>query len=55
MIQISHLTKTFGNHLVWKDVSLEIPDGQTLAIIGKSGCGKSVLLKHLKKKMKLLV
>ncbi|NBW71093.1 MAG: ABC transporter ATP-binding protein [Bacteroidetes bacterium] len=47
MIQIKHLTKSFGNNLVWKDVSLEIPDGQTLAIIGKSGCGKSVLLKHL--------
>lgn len=33
--------------LVWKDVSLTIDDGETLAIIGRSGCGKSVLMKHM--------
>ncbi|MEQ9265578.1 MAG: ABC transporter ATP-binding protein [Balneolaceae bacterium] len=47
MIQIKNLTKTFGKNLIWKDVSFDINDGETLAIIGKSGCGKSVLLKHL--------
>lgn len=33
--------------LVWQDVSLNIEKGETLAIIGRSGCGKSVLLKHI--------
>lgn len=47
MIEIKNLSKSFGEHLIWKDVSLTIPDGETLAIIGKSGSGKSVLLKHL--------
>jgi len=47
MIEIKNLTKSFGKNLVWKDVSFTIEDGETLAIIGKSGCGKSVLLKHL--------
>ncbi len=47
MIEIKNLTKSFGNHLIWEDVSFKIQDGETLAIIGKSGCGKSVMLKHL--------
>jgi len=33
--------------LVWQDVSLTIEKGESLAIIGRSGCGKSVLLKHI--------
>lgn len=47
MIEIRNLTKYFGTSLVWQDVSLVIPHGETLAIIGRSGCGKSVLLKHI--------
>ena len=47
MIEIKNLSKSFGDLLVWKDVSLKIEDGETLAIIGRSGCGKSVLLKHI--------
>jgi phospholipid/cholesterol/gamma-HCH transport system ATP-binding protein len=47
MIEIRNLTKSFGSNLIWKDVSMHIEDGETLAIIGKSGCGKSVLLKHI--------
>ncbi|WP_018128322.1 ABC transporter ATP-binding protein [Balneola vulgaris] len=47
MIEIKNLTKSFGDNLIWKDVSFTIEDGETLAVIGKSGCGKSVLLKHL--------
>ncbi|MDZ7772513.1 MAG: ATP-binding cassette domain-containing protein [Balneolaceae bacterium] len=46
MIEIRNLTKSFGSNLVWRDVSFEIEDGETVAIIGRSGCGKSVLVKH---------
>ena len=47
MIEIKNLTKSFGDLLVWKDVSLTIEEGETIAIIGRSGCGKSVLIKHI--------
>ena len=47
MIEIRNLTKSFGDNLVWEDVSFDIEDGETIAIIGRSGCGKSVLMKHL--------
>src|SRR6056297_21716 len=47
MIEIKNLTKSFGDLLVWEDVSMTIEDGETVAIIGRSGCGKSVLLKHI--------
>ncbi|MEX0638838.1 MAG: ATP-binding cassette domain-containing protein, partial [Balneolaceae bacterium] len=47
MIEIQNLTKSFGDLLIWKDVSFRIEDGETVAIIGRSGCGKSVLIKHI--------
>jgi phospholipid/cholesterol/gamma-HCH transport system ATP-binding protein len=47
MIEIKNLTKSFGNLVVWRDVSFDIQDGETTAVIGRSGCGKSVLMKHL--------
>lgn len=47
MIEIKNLTKSFGNLLVWEDVSFNIENGETVAIIGRSGCGKSVLIKHI--------
>lgn len=47
MIEIYNLTKSFGDLLVWDDVTFNIEDGDTTAIIGRSGCGKSVLLKHI--------
>ncbi len=47
MIEIKNLKKSFGNLLVWQDVSLNIDNGETVAIIGRSGCGKSVLMKHI--------
>ena len=47
MIQIQNLSKSFGDNLVWENVSFEIGDGETIAIIGRSGCGKSVFVKHL--------
>jgi phospholipid/cholesterol/gamma-HCH transport system ATP-binding protein len=47
MIEIKNLSKSFGDLLVWENVSFRIEDGETIAIIGKSGCGKSVLIKHI--------
>lgn len=47
MIEIRNLKKSFGNQLVWENVSFTIEDGETVAIIGRSGCGKSVLMKHI--------
>lgn len=47
MIEIKNLTKSFGDLLVWENVNFCIEDGETLAVIGRSGCGKSVLLKHI--------
>ena len=47
MIKIDNIYKLFGNKDVLNGVSLTIEDGKTTCIIGKSGCGKSVLLKHI--------
>ncbi|MDB5036634.1 MAG: transporter related protein [Bacteriovoracaceae bacterium] len=47
MIEIQDLKKSFGSQMVLKGVNLVIPDGQITVIIGASGSGKSVLLKHL--------
>jgi phospholipid/cholesterol/gamma-HCH transport system ATP-binding protein len=47
MIQIQDLHKSFDGAEVLRGVDFEIHDGETLVIIGRSGGGKSVLLKHL--------
>ncbi|MDD5217295.1 MAG: ABC transporter ATP-binding protein [Candidatus Omnitrophica bacterium] len=47
MIEIKGLHKWFGSNHVLRGVDLGIRDGETLVIIGRSGCGKSVLLKHM--------
>lgn len=46
MISIRQLTKTLGAQQVLRGVDLEIEKGKTCVILGRSGCGKSVLLKH---------
>ena len=46
-IRIEKLNKSFGQKHVLKDVDLEIFPGETFSIIGPSGTGKSVLLKHV--------
>jgi len=47
MIEIKNLHKSFGSNHVLRGIDLTINTGESLAIIGKSGCGKSVLLKHI--------
>jgi len=47
MIEIIGLNKNFGEHKVLNDLNLTINTGSTCVIIGRSGCGKSVLLKHI--------
>lgn len=47
MIRLKGVTKSFGNQQVLRGVDLEIPTGQLTTIIGPSGEGKSVLLKHM--------
>jgi phospholipid/cholesterol/gamma-HCH transport system ATP-binding protein len=46
-IRVEKLNKYFGKNHVLKDVDLEIYAGETFSIIGPSGTGKSVLLKHI--------
>ncbi len=47
MIQVQHLTKSFNGQPVLRGVDLEVPKGSITIIIGRSGGGKSVFLKHL--------
>lgn len=47
MIVIEGLCKAFGEKQVLNGVNLTIHTGETICIIGKSGCGKSVMLKHI--------
>jgi phospholipid/cholesterol/gamma-HCH transport system ATP-binding protein len=47
MIRIAGLCKSFGSKVVLHGVDLEIRTGETMVVIGQSGSGKSVLLKHL--------
>ncbi len=47
MIRVSHIRKSFGDKEVLKDISVEFETGKTNLIIGKSGSGKTVLLKSL--------
>jgi phospholipid/cholesterol/gamma-HCH transport system ATP-binding protein len=47
VIHIQGVHKWFGTNHVLKGVDLTIKEGETIVIIGRSGCGKSVLLKHI--------
>lgn len=47
MIRLVNLNKSFRSQQVLSDLNLTIPSGQTTVIVGRSGGGKSVLLKHI--------
>jgi len=45
LVQVESLKKSFGRQVVLKGISLEVGKGETLSVLGRSGTGKSVLLK----------
>ena len=47
MIEVSQIKKSFGGQVVLNSVSFSVKEGESVAIIGRSGTGKSVLIKHL--------
>ena len=46
-VVVERLTKSFGSHVVWRDVSLCLPAGEVSVMLGPSGTGKTVFLKSL--------
>jgi phospholipid/cholesterol/gamma-HCH transport system ATP-binding protein len=47
IVEVREVTVQFGSQAILKDIDLRIQRGQTLAIIGESGCGKTVLMKTI--------
>jgi phospholipid/cholesterol/gamma-HCH transport system ATP-binding protein len=47
VIRLSHVTKTFGERRVLDDVSFEVERGRAFCLLGRSGTGKSVTLRHI--------
>jgi phospholipid/cholesterol/gamma-HCH transport system ATP-binding protein len=46
-VELRHVSKAFGERRVLDDVSLVVPRGRAICILGRSGTGKSVTLKHI--------
>jgi phospholipid/cholesterol/gamma-HCH transport system ATP-binding protein len=46
-VVVEGLTKSFGRHAVWRDVTLTLPAGEVSVMLGPSGTGKTVFLKSL--------
>src|SRR6266853_1746560 len=46
-VDVKGLTKSFGHHVVWRDISLSLPPGEVSVMLGPSGTGKTVFLKSL--------
>lgn len=47
MIQVEHLSKSFNGQKVLEDIDFTVAESEIVAILGESGTGKSVLLKHM--------
>ena len=46
-IRLDHVSKSFADRPVLRDISFEVADGRAFCILGRSGTGKSVTLKHI--------
>ena len=53
VIEVNNLRKSFGNQEVLKNVSLQLFNGENLVVLGKSGSGKSVLIKCIVRLLKI--
>lgn len=47
LVDVDNVSVSFGKQKVLRDISLKIPVGQTIVLIGESGCGKTVLMKSI--------
>jgi phospholipid/cholesterol/gamma-HCH transport system ATP-binding protein len=47
MINVSHVYKRFNGQVILEDINLDIREGEILVVLGESGSGKTVLLRHL--------
>ncbi len=47
IVKIKNLSKSFGDFVLFKDINLDIKEGEIVTIVGFSGCGKSTLLKMI--------
>lgn len=47
LIEVEHLSKSFGDHEVLRDINLTVRKGEVVSIIGPSGCGKSTFLRSI--------
>src|ERR1039458_5254090 len=45
VVEIEHLKKSFGTNCVLRDITMHVREGENLVVLGKSGSGKSVLIK----------
>ena len=47
LLEVRHLTKTFGDRAILKGVTFDLHEGEVKAVMGPSGCGKTTLLRCL--------
>lgn len=47
IVEVNDLSVSFGSQQVLRNIELNIPPGQTIALLGESGCGKTVLMKSI--------
>ena len=45
LIEVDHLSKSYGNHLVLDDISFSFEGGQIIGLLGPNGSGKTSLIK----------